>query len=58
MSSETVLAFAVALAVLVTIAAHILDQLESATVLTRVGVRLTAVGFIAFVVFSRFAEAL
>ena len=57
MSWNTVLAFTVAAAVLVAIAAHVLDQMEAASALTRVGVRLAAVTYIAFVVFTRFAEA-
>ena len=58
MRTETLLAVCVAVAVLVTVVAHLLDQLESRSMLTRRGVRLGAVGFVVFVVFSRFAQAL
>ena len=58
MSSETVLAVCVAAAVILVVVAHVLDQLDSASVLTRVGVRFGATGFVLFVVIARFAEAL
>ena len=58
MSAHAILAFTVAAAVLSTIVAHLLDQMGVATPFSRIGVRLTALGYVAFVVASLFAEAL
>ena len=58
MSPDAILAVSVALAVMVTIAAHLLDQIGEASAISRVGLRLAAVAYVAFVVFSLFAGEL
>lgn len=58
MSPSAILAVTVAIAVGTTIVAHLLDQMGIASSVSRLGVRLAAVGYVAFVVFSLFAGAL